>query len=71
MRLEETINPFEDEKDPTSVPQGTAVISANHVIGLESQTVSKSMVDLAMSESEDEAVPETGLLDVRACPVVP
>lgn len=65
IRLEETTNPEEDDdKDHSTVPQNTT-LSAPCVSG------GKAIVDLSISESEDETELEAGYLDGRACSVVP
>lgn len=69
IRLEETINPPEEEKDQVIVPQTTAVPPANGI--KTSPTLPKSLHDLTISDNENEAGLEVKYLEGRACPVVP
>lgn len=69
IRLEETINPSGDEKDQCDMPQKTVRPSANGIRN--TQTVPKAILDLSISDTEDEAEIEAGYIDGRACPVVP
>lgn len=69
IRLEETINPLDDEKYQRSTPQRNAMTPSRETI--DSETIPKSILDLTISDTEDEGEPEASYLDGRACPVVP
>lgn len=69
IRLEETINPPDEEKDQAIVSQKTAVPPANGIKA--SPTLPKSLLDLTISDNEEEAELEAEFLEGRACPVVP
>ncbi len=65
IRLEETTNPDEDDdKEQSSITPNTTIPAAN-VPGC-SEPFPKAMVDLSISESEDEPDLEAGYLDGRA-----
>lgn len=68
IRLEETLNPLDDEKYPRT-PQRIAMTPARET--LDGETIPKSILDLTISDTEDEGESEAGYLDGRACPVVP
>ncbi|XP_034234543.1 transcription initiation factor TFIID subunit 1-like [Thrips palmi] len=69
IRLEETINPLDDENYHRSTPQRTPMTPARDT--MDSETIPKSILDLTISDTEDEGEPEASYLDGRACPVVP
>ncbi|KAK3914724.1 Transcription initiation factor TFIID subunit 1 [Frankliniella fusca] len=70
IRLEETTNPDEDDdKEEISLPQNINNPTASAACG--SEPLPKAMVDLSMSDTEDEAELGAEYLDARACSVVP